>query len=481
MKINTFFCGFTAFIIFALLSFVPCFAVVPDDNSCPPNPPSSGYSSSNVDCVGTTAYYSTNNVYYCGYIACNYPIDYYGSFITTSYGEPQMRIYAYIRVGVGGVFDRTDITWQTIGRDIITGGLSPLTPWGNFDWSFQYKTIESYNNSIQYLKVSNTVSLPHNVDYDSYSYFNDVVQFLEKDFSEYTEQDIFNLCLDFSHPSVIGVYDDTVPSFTKANFNFSNIIDDNVDKVAANRGVISGELQSLLSDGTQYTSSEYFVDLRTSIKYNLSVMGGNEYSPILTLAQSQTFSHSYYGQNDLDLTTFNDMYHDDMLLFVRGVPSAPPGRVRIVTADSITLNVRLRRRSDGNYGNWLVVKADNVGDSVWNGREQPVSSGVSGIQYGSEPLEGSVSTIDSGLTGQTGVKVNFTVDGSALGSSSNGSRIYEGGGNHSTVDVGAITQSVKSVPQLFGVVFSFLPPEILLFISVAFVTLIAVAIVKAIT
>ena len=173
MRYNIIFFSLSAFILTIFLSVVPCLAVTPDNDTCPPNPPSSGYDSSYVECVGTTIFYETGNVFYCGYLACSYPFDFYGSFISPTSSGYELVVQGYVRVGQGGTFNRTDIKWQTFRRDLLTGGLSNVSSWSSaYDWSYQYKTIETYNNSIQYLVVNCNVSLPNHVDLDSFAFFN---------------------------------------------------------------------------------------------------------------------------------------------------------------------------------------------------------------------------------------------------------------------------------------------------------------------
>lgn len=472
MYIKTFLFTLLFSFVFATKVFAE---IVPSDEQSPPQPSTSNLQISNPYIIGSTV--EIDGIYVGRYIASNYQPTFYGSYLTIRNGSPYLVISSYYQVGVGGSLSITDLKYQMfLGSDYQSNPIwsQNLVSWGqvsNQPTNISTSAYQTFNNGIIYFVREEYWAIPSS-NFSEYQTFGDSVQILDINWSSLTDQEKFNYAVNFSHASLTTYYDPSIPSFVKSTFYV------NRTPVSSNNSLITyplvtGTLDTLLSDGSTFDLSIYFIDIIAESTAGTWRFSGNLQSGTATskLIDSTTFYYSKYNGNSLDLSLFNTQLLRDYSRL-----SLPSNSTSIVPND-VVFNVRLRRKSDGCFGNWLVLSLDKTG---YGNRDQGYNTNaLTGISSGASNNATPTTNTDSSLTSNANINVTFGFDDTSLGTSNGMSRLVQNG-TFQAVDIGSITSVFGQVPQLFGAVFSFLPPFVLQFIALAFTTVVAVAIIKAV-
>ena len=448
---------------------------VNEDNS-PPFPNDNNLLVGDNYIIGTSNNYNDN--WQGCFIASNQAPAFYGSFYTIDSSRPRLHVCAFYQIGANGNWHDTTLELQGFSATSFayTSNIwTSSSAWGrvfNKDYNWFSSNVYTYNNGINYYYADFSCDLSSQLDSNSYTWFNDSVEILSVDWYNLSNSQIFQKCVNFSHPTIMGVYDNSVPTFISADLhaNKVSISDSMCDTLS-----LSGQLNNVLSDGNTFDSETYVIDSLASLEFGLWQFGGSWQSgdAFSKCIKTYNFNYSIFNLSNLNLDLFNGSFRNTVN---NDIPSFS-GSDKYLTPNNLVLNFRLRRKSDGNFGDWFVLDMSDLG--YGNRSTGYTTSANSGIVTGASNFQNASSQIDSELTENSNIKVSFDFNGTSLGTSY-GKRLYEGGGYNSSVDIGRITTNFGQVPQMFSVVFSFLPPFVLEFIAMAFVTTVAVAIVKAI-
>lgn len=471
MKYNVILLSLATLFFSVFLSVVPSYANVEVGVDVPPNPTDISFDDRCEYVYGSTIY--DGSKYYASYVASNEDTTIYGSFINIAGVNKLFRSYVYIPI------TDNSYLWQNFAVGYTNANNFTSVAWGSVrDSSYQYKTIVNIDG-VQYLSINTNTLLPNDISLSEVEFFNDSVQLLENEWSSYSETDIFNLCKDFDHPQLIGEYDASIPCLIRADVSFSNVTLAETDVPLVQTGHVEGFVSPLTNKGV--LTSEYVVDYQVFFGY-LTCKNTPFYGHVQQL-DSDFYSFWKYN-GGLDLSIFNDTVEawtrDKWLPF-------PSAMVR-VSCNTISINARLRRKSDGNYGDWYSIGVNNLGFnpdsySVTGSDYIPKSTGYSGIVSGATQTLTPTADFDDLLTTQNAPSTSIIANDSSLGTSESGGVLQQGGIVDLITATGDtnydnILDALGDVPQLLGTVFGFFPPYVLAFIGTAFILLVSIGIVK---
>ena len=466
MRFNVMLCSIATLIFSAFLSIVPTYAVEVGVD-VPPNPTNISFDDRLFSVVGSTAFDGSS--YYASYIASNYEPTYYGSFINKNGVNKLMRTYAYVPTS------NSNYLWQLFTVNYLNSSSFSTVAWGSVrDSNYQYQSTITIDG-VTYVVMSTNVLLPNNVDFSVLEYFNDSVQLIEGEWSDYTDSQIFELCKNFDHPAIIGEYDSSIPCLVRADVSFSNVPTSDDDVLA---GHVVGIISPFTNQGA--LTSDYYIDYQCFFGYITC-----KTVPFVAELDTKLYSSIKYN-GGVDMSLFNS----DVLNWTETTYNpfrSGSGSVK-VSCNTISLNMRLRRKSDGNYGDWYTVGINNLGYnessySIRGGNYNPVSTGYSGIVSGSVQTIVPTADFDDLLTSQNNPSTTISANGTNLGTSEGGGVLQQGGILDLITSTGEtnydnILSYLGDVPKLMGVVFGFLPPFFISFITTAFLLLVTVGLVK---
>lgn len=474
MRYNIFLCGFAVLIFSVLLSVVPSYAVEVGVDS-PPNPSDRYYDTRLEYIYGSTIEY--NNRFFGSYVALKYEPTYYGSFIAKSVNSSAshgylMRTYAFV-----DVTNTSDYLYQLYVHSVYQIDSMSSTSWGDVrDSNYDYNSFFTSEGK-RYLVVYSNSSLPDDFDVvEVTNYYNDTVQFLsDKYWVNLTNAEIFELCKNFDHPQLIGEYDSTIPCLVRADVAFSNVSTSDSD---VKSGHVVGIVSPLTSQGV--LTSDYYIDYQCFFGYVTC-----QTSPYYKDLDYKVYSVMKYN-GGVDLSLFNS----DVLSWTESTynPFTSGAKSLKVSCNTISINMRLRRKSDGAYGDWYSVGINNLGFNessytISGDGYKPVSTGYSGIVNGSSQTIVPTSDFDDLLTTQNNPSTTISANGVSLGTSEGGGVLQQGGVIDLITATGDtnydnILSYLGEVPKLIGVVFGYLPPFFISFITTAFILLVTIGIVK---
>lgn len=333
---------------------------------------------------------------------------------------------------------------------------------------------------------NNTVSVPSSfVDNPIYG---DYIQILTEHLS--TASEWYEACHDYVPPTIIGEYDSTIPTLKRADVSFSNVPTSitTLSGMSVVPSVYSGHIVGIVSPFTSQglLTSDYYVDYQVIFGYSTLKM-----RPYIKEIDKKYYTAMRYD-GGLSLDIFNDEVYawtEDTYISLLN----PTGDLR-VSCNAISINARLRRKSDGSYGDWYSIGVNNLGynessyeqsagNIVLGDGYTPLSQGYSGIVSGSEQTLTPTANFDDLLTNQVNPSTSITSNDVSLGTSNNGGILQQGGildliTADGETNYNNILDALGDVPQLFGVVFGFFPSYVLAFIGTAFILLVSIGIVK---
>lgn len=483
MRYNLILCSIVTLIFSVFLTVVPAFASVEVGVDVPPNPSDKYYDSRCEYVYGSTIEYGGR--YFGSYVACNIEPSYYGTFIANAVPNGSswlMRSYAFV-----DVTNRSDYLFQLYVYSVYQNSSMNLIGWGEVrDSSYDYNHFLTVDDRTYLVVVSNP-SLPDTFNVSNVTnYYNDNIEYLDDEYwTSLTDRDIFDKCVNFDHPAIIGEYDASIPCLVRADVSFSNVtvretVDNNGDIVPLTQaGQIAGIVSPFTNKG--FLTSEYAVDYK--VFFGMTTC---KTVPVNEVVNTESFTLTKYN-GGLSLDIFNQASVDWVAdNYSVGKFRENPGRKR-VSCNVIVVNARLRRKSDGAYGDWYTIGVNNLGYNDnsyhidYNGYYKPLSQGYSGITSGTN--DNPMGEFDDSLTSQYNPSTSITANDVSLGTSENGGVLQQGGvldlitANGDT-NYDNILDALGDVPQLFGVVFGFFPPYVLAFIGTAFILLVSIGIVK---
>lgn len=317
------------------------------------------------------------------------------------------------------------------------------------------------------------------------SVYGDYIQPLSSHLS--TASEWYEACKNYVPPTVLGEYDSTIPTLIRSDVAFSNV-PTSITNALGDTTVYSGNVVGIVAPFTTsgVLTSDYYVDYQVFFGYSTV-----QTRPYIKELDLQYYSTMVYN-GGLDLSVFND----NVLAWTESNYSSlrnPSGNLR-VSCNTISINARLRRKSDGNYGDWYSIGVNNLGfneDSynqsssnfVINDGYTPISQGYSGIVSGSNQSITPTADFDDLLTSEASPSTSISSNGTSLGTSTDGGVLQQGGVLDLITATGEtnydnILSYLGDVPKLLGVVFGFLPPFFISFITTAFILLVTIGLVK---
>lgn len=486
MKYNVFLLSITSLIFAFLLSVVPAYAVEVG-GEVPPNPSTLYYDDGCSYVYGSTIDY--NNRSFGSYIAMNREPEFYGTFIAKTVSSSNghsylMRSYAFI-----DVTNNSDYLYQLYNYGLYQTNSMASVGWGDvLDSSYGYNHFITVDNKRYLVVNSNTNVSDDFVVSDVANYYNDTVQFLsDKFWTDLTDRQIFDLCVNFDHPQLIGEYDSSIPCLIRADVSFSNVTIRQTDGLGGNlepltqAGQISGIVSPFTNKGP--LTSDYVIDYQV-----LFGMATCRTLPVNQVIATDILTLTKYN-GGLSLDIFNQASIDYVTeKYAVGKFFEGSNKLK-VSCNVISLNARLRRKSDGAYGDWYSIGVNNLGfnDSSYHvdydGNYKPLSQGYSGIVSGSVQTILPSADFDDALTSQNAPSTAISVNGTSLGTSESGGVLQQGGIMDLITATGEtnynnILSYLGDVPKLMGVVFGYLPPFFISFITTAFVLLITIGLIK---
>lgn len=471
MRYNFILCSLTS-VIFSLFLFVVTSFGADYPSNNPPFPPSE--------------LPADNLSYYFGSALSSDGHSFYGNFISYDRTPTYKGVFLRPRSSSSSGYDLitcacfpydTNLTWSTCKYTNTNSAVNWRTTIEHFYGLSSYSMGEHsfYDSSnTRWIVYWDSVQIPLslvNIENGvlNNTIYGDYIQVIDS--SVDTASEFYGLCESYFVPIPEGSFNDSIPSFVDS---YSYYWEGQLPISSSGLEMITYYATNIdfspsLSDGSTYDSSIYVIDY--ALRFTIG--GYREVDSVAEsyqLATTQSFQELSLANTDTHFV-LNNMFHDismDPIYHFMGV-----GFDKYAWQD-VYVSARLRRRSDGAFGHWYTVRADKLPTSE--------SSFYTGLTSGIEDsVNSAFSEIDSALSSAVDTVSSFVKDDVAMGTAKNNNRIYEGGGlGFEPVDVSSLTGVVRQVPSLFAVIFSFLPPEVLLFISTAFVTMIALAIVKAI-